>query len=108
MYQLYRGDYRVRIYIANCLNDAASALEKASESVLPLDEILIQTALCFEIGFGVARDQHKSYSLLKRRKSNEVEFARKLDIYAKTVSRDTSPTASIVGEKAMDVCNTST
>ena len=76
MYQLYRGDYRVRIYIANCLNDAASAFEKASESVLPLEEILVQTALCFEIGFGVARDQHKSYNLLKRRKSNEVELAR--------------------------------
>lgn len=79
MYQLYRGDYRVRIYIANCLNDAASACEKTSESVLPLDEILIQTALCFEIGFGVARDQHKAYSLIKRRKSNEVELARKLE-----------------------------
>ena len=78
MYQLYRGDYRVRIYIANCLNDAASAFGKTSESVLPLDNILIQTALCFEIGFGVARDQQKSYNLVKTRKSNEVEFARQL------------------------------
>lgn len=78
MYQLYRGDYRVRIYIANCLNDAASAFEKTSESVLPLDDILIQAALCFEIGFGVARDQQKSYNLVKRRKSNEVELARQL------------------------------
>ena len=78
MYQLYQGDYRVRIYIANCLNDAASAFEKTSESVLPLDDILIQTALCFEIGFGVARDQQKSYNLIKRRKSNEVELARQL------------------------------
>ena len=78
MYQLYRGDYRVRIYIANCLSDAASTFEKTSESVSPFDDILIQTALCFEIGCGVATDQHKSSNLIKRRKSNEVEFARQL------------------------------
>lgn len=60
MYQLYRGDYRVRIYIANCLNDAASAFEKDGESISPFDDILIQTALCFEIGFGVAADQYES------------------------------------------------
>ena len=78
MYQLYRGDFRVRIYIANCLTEAASAFEKNSESVLPFDDILIQTALCFEIGFGVATDQHKSSNLIKSRKSNEVEFARQL------------------------------
>ena len=78
MYQLYRGDYRVRIYIANCLDNAASAFEKTSESVLPFDDILIQTALCFDIGFGVATDQHKSSNFIKRRKSNEVEFARQL------------------------------
>ena len=78
MYQLYRGDYRVRIYIANCLNGVASAFEKTSESVLPSDDILIQTALCFEIGLGVARNQQRSYNLIQRRKSNEVEFARQL------------------------------
>ena len=78
MYQLYRGDYRVRIYIANCLNKAASAFEKTSESVLPFDNILIQTALCFEIGFGVATDQRKSSDLIKSGKANEVEFARQL------------------------------
>ncbi len=78
MYQLYRGDYRVRIYIANCLVEAASAFEKTSDSVSPLDDILIQTALCFEIGFGVARDQQKSYNLIKDRKSSEVELARQL------------------------------
>ena len=78
MYQLYRGDYRVRIYIANCLNDAASAFEKDGESISPFDDILIQTALCFEIGFGVAADQYESSNLIKRRKANEVEFARQL------------------------------
>lgn len=78
MYQLYRGDYRVRIYLANCLHDAASAFERNSESVLPFDDILIQTALCFEIGFGVARDQQKSYNLVKGRNSNEVELARQV------------------------------
>ena len=75
MYQLYRGDYRVRIYIANCLHDAAFAFEMTSESVLPLEDIFIQTALCYEIGFGVARDEQKSYNLIKGRKSNEEEFA---------------------------------
>ena len=54
-----------------------SKREKTSESVLPLDDILIQTALCFEIGFGVARDQYQSYNLVKRWKSNQVELARK-------------------------------
>lgn len=78
MYQLYRGDYRVRIYLANCLNEAAAAFEKTGESILPFDDILVQTALCFEIGFGVARDQHKSHNLVKERKSNEEELARQL------------------------------
>lgn len=78
MHQLYRGDYRVRIYVANCLNDAASAFEKTSESASSFDDILVQTALCFEIGFGVARDQRKSYNLIQGRESNEVELARRL------------------------------
>ena len=59
-------DYRVRLYIANDFFDRASQLENRSRVDFESQELLIQAALCYYIGFGVKRDQIKSQELLQR------------------------------------------
>ena len=59
-------DYRVRLYIANGFFDRASQLEKRSRVDSESQELLIQAALCYHIGFGVKRNQTKSQELLQR------------------------------------------
>lgn len=59
-------DYRVRLYIANGFFDRASQLEKRSRVDFESQELLIQAALCYYIGFGVKRNQIKSQELLRR------------------------------------------
>jgi len=59
-------DYRVRLYIANGFLDRASQLEKRSRVDSESQELLIQAALCYHIGFGIKRNQTKSQELLQR------------------------------------------
>ena len=64
MRELYRCDYRVRLYIAQCLeklfHDAAE--RKAMDST---ENITFQVALCYLLGFGVKRDEKRSAEILK-------------------------------------------
>ena len=66
IYQLYLMDYRVRLYIANGFLDRASQLEKRLRVDSESQELLIQAALCYYIGFGVKRNPTKSQELLQR------------------------------------------
>ncbi|KAL9581393.1 MAG: hypothetical protein Q9212_003924 [Teloschistes hypoglaucus] len=75
IYQLYRADYRVRIYIANCLINAVSASQKDVDGNPPSADLCIQSALCYEVGFGVARNQRKSYEVLQGRMAYELQLA---------------------------------
>lgn len=59
-------DYRVRLYIANGFFDRASQLGKRSRVDSESQELLIQAALCYHIGFGVKRNQRQSQELLQR------------------------------------------
>ncbi len=59
-------DYRVRLYIANGFLDRASQLEKRLRVDSESQELLIQAALCYYIGFGVKRNHTKSQELLQR------------------------------------------
>lgn len=78
MHQFYLADYRVRIYIANCLIEATSSGQKGRSSSLPSSDMYIQSALCYEIGFGVARNQRKSYDVVDGRIAYELQLARQL------------------------------
>ena len=66
IYQLYLMDYRVRLYIANGFFDRASQLEKRSRVDSESQELLLQAALCYYIGFGVKRDQNKAQEHVQR------------------------------------------
>ena len=59
-------DYRVRLYIANGFLDRASQLEKRLRIDSESQELLIQAALCYHIGFGVGKNPTKSRELLQR------------------------------------------
>ncbi|KAL8658443.1 MAG: hypothetical protein Q9202_007560 [Teloschistes flavicans] len=72
---LYWADYRVRIYIANCLIDAVNASRKDGDDNPPSADLCIQSALCYEVGFGVARNQRKSYEILEGRIAYELQLA---------------------------------
>ncbi|KAI4281707.1 MAG: hypothetical protein L6R38_003489 [Xanthoria sp. 2 TBL-2021] len=78
MHQFYLADYRVRIYIANCLIEATSSGQKGRSSSLPSSDMYIQSALCYEIGFGDARNQRKSYDVVDGRIAYELQLARQL------------------------------
>lgn len=75
MHQLYQGDYRVRTYIANCFQEVVSRSEINGQDSLLSDTLLIQTAICYEIGFGIGRDHEKSLSLIRRRDALITEMA---------------------------------
>ncbi|KAL8995135.1 MAG: hypothetical protein Q9169_005078 [Polycauliona sp. 2 TL-2023] len=75
IHQLYRADYRVRIYVANCLIDALSTSEESENGSLLSADICIQTALCYELGFGVSRNQPKSCKILNGRMAYELQLA---------------------------------
>ena len=78
MYQLYCGDYRVRIYIANCLIHAASFGEADRSSDTSSGTLCVQAALCYETGFGVARSEEKSHDIVRGRHSYVLEISRQL------------------------------
>lgn len=67
---LYQGDFRVRTYIAHCLEKELEELEELrqqkSEQVDQdyLKHISLQVALCYYIGFGVARNENKYLQIL--------------------------------------------
>ena len=67
-------DYRVRLYIANGFLDRASQLEERSKIDSESQELLIQAALCYHIGFGVTKYPAKSQQLLQRCSSSVQPF----------------------------------
>ncbi|KAL8840333.1 MAG: hypothetical protein Q9170_001348 [Blastenia crenularia] len=78
MHQLYLADYRVRIYIANCLIDEISSSRRGRASSIPSSDMYIQSALCYEIGFGVTRNRRKSCDIIKGRIASELQLANQL------------------------------
>ncbi|KAF4459114.1 hypothetical protein FALBO_14135 [Fusarium albosuccineum] len=62
--QLYWTDYRVRAHIAQCLLDDPSSSPS----------IASQVALCYHIGFGVARDEKKVQGILAQSKKKQKSF----------------------------------
>lgn len=66
MWDLYNADYRVRIYIAGFLLRKLTAWEEGQVSNCVGQNALLQCAICYEVGFGIARDPKRSQELLKR------------------------------------------
>lgn len=60
---LYFCDYRVRSHIAECLEERLSQ-SPASSFVMSTSNVAYQIALCYELGFGVERDDYKSMEAL--------------------------------------------
>ena len=79
MYQLYNVDFRVRIYLANAFIKRLASLQGGQDKNLQLQNFLLQSAVCYEIGFGVARDPHKSEELIKMcHEYDRMNFTREL------------------------------
>lgn len=66
MWDLYQADYRVRIYIAGLFLRKLTAWEEGQVSNYMGQNTLLQCAICYEIGFGIARDPKRSQELLER------------------------------------------
>lgn len=80
MWDLYQADYRVRIYMAGFFLRKLTAWEEGQVSNSMVENTLLQCAICFEVGFGVARDPKRSQELLKRcRDDNRMNFLRELE-----------------------------
>ena len=79
MYQLYFADFRVRIHLANALLRRLAILQRGPDENPKLQSLFLQCAVCYEIGFGVARDPSKSQELLGRcHEYDRVNFSREL------------------------------
>ena len=80
MRDLYQADYRVRIYIAGFFLRDLTAWEESQVSKCAVQNTLLQCAICYEIGFGIARDPKRSQELLKRCGDDDrVTFLRELE-----------------------------
>lgn len=66
MYQFYHADFRVRIHVANALLRKMASLEGGQDENPILQNLFLQCAVCYEIGFGVVRDPCKSQELIRR------------------------------------------
>ena len=81
MYQLYNVDFRVRIHLANAFLRRLVSLQGGQDKNLELQNFLLQSAVCYEIGFGVARDPHKSEELIKKcHEYDRMNFTRELHL----------------------------
>ena len=79
MYQLYQVDFRVRIHLANAFLRRLASLQGGREENPKLQSLFLQCAVCYEIGFGVARNPHKSDELIKKcHEYDRMNFAREL------------------------------
>ena len=81
MYQLYHVDFRVRIYLANAFLRRLASLQAGRDKSPELQSLLLQCAVFYEIGFGVARDPHKSEELIKNcHEYDRMNFTRELHL----------------------------
>ena len=51
MLELYQSDFRVRIYIAKCLEEIFH--KSTTLTATSIESTFFQVALCYELGFGV-------------------------------------------------------
>lgn len=80
MRDLYQADYRVRVYIAGFLLRKLTAWEEGQVSDCVVQNTLLQCAICYQIGFGVARNAKRSQELLNRCGDDDrVNFLRELE-----------------------------
>ena len=80
MWDLYQADYRVRIYIAGFFLRKLTAWEEGQVSNCVGQNTLLQCAICYKVGFGIARDPKRSQELLKRCGDDDrVNFLRELE-----------------------------
>ena len=80
MWDLYQADYRVRVCIAGFLLRNLTAWEKGRISDYVGQNTLLQCAICYEVGFGIARNSKRSQELLQRcTDDHRVNFLRELD-----------------------------
>ena len=79
MYQFYHSDYRVRIYLANAFLRRLASLQGGQDDNPELQSLFLQCALCYEIGFGVARDPHRAEELIENcHEYDRMNFTREL------------------------------
>lgn len=79
MYQFYHTDYRVRIHLANAFLRRLASLQGGQDNNPKLQSLFLQCAVCYEIGFGVARDPHRAEELIEKcHEYDRMNFTREL------------------------------
>ena len=92
MRQLYRADHRVRVYVTVCLLRILAIQEKENVSGQPLQNTLLQCAICFETGFGIERNSRKSRDFLEKcGDESKMMFHRDLNILKQGQYPETKP-----------------
>lgn len=81
MYQFYNADFRVHIHVANALLRKMVSLEGGQDENPILQNLFLQCAVCYEIGFGVVRNPCKSQALILRcHEYDRMNFTRELGL----------------------------
>ena len=80
MWDLYKADYRVRIYVAGFFLRRLTDWEEGQVSDCVVQNTLFQCAICYEVGFGIKRDPKRSQELFKKcRDDDQVKLLRELE-----------------------------
>src|SRR5271170_3081090 len=77
--QLYTADYRLRSYIAKCLKDKASDIESNPGYEASSREAAFQLAFCYQVGFGVRKDDERSQAFLSQSLRQQEELNREIN-----------------------------
>lgn len=76
IFRLYRSDYRVRTYIASCLEEK---VVKPFGLALTSQRAAFELSFCYTLGFGVDKDDVKASALLKRAARSQGELTSEID-----------------------------
>lgn len=76
IYPLYRSDYRVRTYIAACLE---KRVVEISAHALTSRRAAFELSFCYTLGFGVKKDDSKASALVKQASRSQGELTYEID-----------------------------
>ena len=76
IFRLYQSDYRVRTYIASCLEERVI---KSSRLALTSQRAAFELSFCYTLGFGVNKDDLKASAFLKQAARSQGELTYEID-----------------------------
>src|SRR5437762_2907169 len=85
MRQLYESDYRVRCHIARCLENRVLSCKRTQNNQDILQETAFELAVCYEVGFGVVKDDQIAQDWLQKSQRQDGELRHEISLVAEEI-----------------------